>query len=161
MAKERAASVPDRFGSVTKEKTMPKLRCMMLILAICLIAGNLAPVQAADPSAAPADGSVLPFPPVPSASIAGPTLQESKHQRRQEPKHLPADAPNILIVMLDDVGFGQPGGLWRGNQNPHPLPSAPGRYQLQRLPHHRYLLAHPGGPSHRQKPPEGGLRHHC
>ena len=64
-------------------------------------------VQATDTPAAPADGSVLPFPPVPSASLAGPTLQESKHVRRPEPKHLPADAPNILIVLIDDVGFGQ------------------------------------------------------
>ena len=39
------------------------------------------------------DGSVLPFPPVPSASIAGPTLQESTHVRRAQPDHLPADAP--------------------------------------------------------------------
>jgi Sulfatase len=51
-------------------------------------------------------GSGLPFPPVPTASTAGPTLQESKHVRRAEPDHLPPDAPNILIVLLDDVGFG-------------------------------------------------------
>jgi Sulfatase len=51
-------------------------------------------------------GSVLPFPPVPTASIAGPTLQESRHVRRAEPNHLPPAAPNILIVLLDDVGFG-------------------------------------------------------
>ena len=44
---------------------------------------------------------------MPSASIAGPTLQ-SRHVRRAEPNHLPADAPNILIVLLDDVGFGLP-----------------------------------------------------
>lgn len=53
------------------------------------------------------DDSVLPFPPVPSASKAGPTLQTSEHHRRQVPQHLPADAPNILIVLIDDVGFGQ------------------------------------------------------
>ncbi|WP_287522170.1 arylsulfatase [Okeania sp. SIO2C2] len=27
--------------------------------------------------------------------------------RREEPNYLPADAPNILIILLDDVGFGQ------------------------------------------------------
>jgi arylsulfatase A-like enzyme len=53
------------------------------------------------------DGSVLPFPPVPSASIAGPTLATSTHKRREQPNHLPADAPNIMIILLDDVGFGQ------------------------------------------------------
>jgi arylsulfatase len=54
------------------------------------------------------DGSVLPFQPTPSASIAAPTLQASKHQRRVEQNHLPKDAPNILIILLDDVGFGLP-----------------------------------------------------
>ena len=87
---------------------MPHFRFLNLALAFCLITGALCPAQAAEPPAAPVDGSVLPFPPVPSASIAGPTLQESKHVRRQEPQRLPADAPNILVVLLDDVGFGHP-----------------------------------------------------
>jgi len=60
----------------------------------------------AEPAPTPNDGSVLPFPPTPSASVAGPTLQESKHQRRVEPDRLPKDAPNILMILLDDVGFG-------------------------------------------------------
>ena len=63
-----------------------------------------------------ADGSVLPFPPTPSASTAGVTLQQSKHKRRVEKSRLPKDAPNILIVLLDDVGFGLPdtyGGVIR------------------------------------------------
>ncbi len=54
------------------------------------------------------DGSVLPFPPTPSASTAGPTLQESTHKRRVEKSHLLKEAPNILIILLDDVGFGLP-----------------------------------------------------
>ena len=62
---------------------------------------------AANPAAPPSDGSVLPFPPVPSASIARPRLQDSLHKRRAQPQHLNADAPNVLIVLLDDVGFGQ------------------------------------------------------
>ena len=37
----------------------------------------------------------------------GPTMQESVHKWRVAPNHLPEDPPNILIVMLDDVGFGQ------------------------------------------------------
>ncbi len=52
------------------------------------------------------DGTVLPFSPAPSASVAEPRLQDSKHERRVEQNHLPKDAPNILIVLLDDVGFG-------------------------------------------------------
>ena len=59
-------------------------------------------------AATPNDGSVLPFPPTPSASVARPRLQDSVHQRRVEPDRLPKDAPNVLIVLIDDVGFGTP-----------------------------------------------------
>jgi arylsulfatase A-like enzyme len=53
-------------------------------------------------------GAVLPFPSSPSASIAGESLAESKHVRRQQASHLPKDAPNIVIILMDDVGFGTP-----------------------------------------------------
>ena len=77
----------------------------LLAATILTLAGGCA--FAAD-NPPPTDGSVLPFPPVPTASIAGPTLQQSTHVRRAEPDHLPKGAPNILIVLLDDVGFGVP-----------------------------------------------------
>ncbi len=50
----------------------------------------------------------LPFPPTPSASTAGRTMQESVYQRRVEPQRLAEDAPNILIVLIDDAGPGLP-----------------------------------------------------
>jgi arylsulfatase len=51
------------------------------------------------------DGSSLPFPQTPTASVAGRTLAESEHHWRQDPKRLPEDAPNIVIFMSDDAGF--------------------------------------------------------
>lgn len=53
-------------------------------------------------------GSVLPFPEPPTASTYGETIYESEHKRREYPKHLKEDAPNIVIVLMDDVGFGTP-----------------------------------------------------
>jgi arylsulfatase A-like enzyme len=50
---------------------------------------------------------VLPFPPTPSASTPGLTMQDSTYKKRVNPRHLPADAPNILIILMDDVGPGQ------------------------------------------------------
>ncbi|WP_408097130.1 arylsulfatase [Peredibacter sp. HCB2-198] len=50
----------------------------------------------------------IPFPPVPSASKAGPTIEKSVHKRREKPNHLFKDAPNILIILLDDTGPGLP-----------------------------------------------------
>ena len=74
-------------------------------IAISLLLGSITPPVLAQT----ADGSTLPFPPVPSASIAGPTLDESTMIRREEPNRIPnEDPPNILIILLDDVGFGQP-----------------------------------------------------
>ena len=51
---------------------------------------------------------VLPFPDPPMGGKVGPTMQESVHKWRQTPRRLPEHAPNILIVMFDDAGFGQP-----------------------------------------------------
>ena len=68
---------------------------------ICLSVGMLATVPAAAQDE-------LPFPTPPMGGKVGPTLQESVHQWREQASHLPEDAPNILIVMLDDAGFGQP-----------------------------------------------------
>ena len=48
----------------------------------------------------------LPFAKTPSASVAGRTLAESRHQwRRKTSPPRNRDAPNVLIIMLDDVGF--------------------------------------------------------
>ncbi len=46
----------------------------------------------------------LPARPLPSGSIAGPTLQESTYNPKPAPKLLPDDAPNILIILIDDAG---------------------------------------------------------
>ena len=51
---------------------------------------------------------ILPFPPAPSASQAGVTIESSTYKKQVEPKRLPADAPNILIILIDDVGAGTP-----------------------------------------------------
>ncbi len=46
----------------------------------------------------------LPFPPRRSGSIAGRTMQESTYSPRPPERHLPADAPNVLIILIDDAG---------------------------------------------------------
>ncbi len=91
----------DHFSGAIRLMSKLMTRILPVIAASMILAlphGGLAQVT---------DGSVLPFPPVPSASVAGPTLATSIHKRRAQPNHLPADAPNILIILLDDVGFGQ------------------------------------------------------
>jgi hypothetical protein len=50
----------------------------------------------------------LPFPREPSGSTAGRTMQESVYKPSPKPRHLPDDAPNILIILIDDAGPGLP-----------------------------------------------------
>ena len=86
-----------------------RLRHLVTVATVlCFGAGAVVQSHAAGKAVTPGDGSVLPFPPTPSASVAAPRLQDSKHQRRVEKSRLPKDAPNILIILLDDVGFGLP-----------------------------------------------------
>ncbi len=73
-----------------------------LIAILCAIA----PYPAL--GATPDDGSVLPFPPTPSASKAGLTMETSTYKKRVEPKRLADGAPNILVILMDDVGPGTP-----------------------------------------------------
>jgi arylsulfatase A-like enzyme len=54
------------------------------------------------------NGATLPFPPTPSASVAGRTLQESTYAQRVTPPRLHEDSPNIVIVLIDDAGPGLP-----------------------------------------------------
>jgi arylsulfatase A-like enzyme len=56
------------------------------------------------PPALAQDGSSLPFPPTPSGSVAKRTIKASTYSPLKPEKHLPADAPNVLIMMLDDSG---------------------------------------------------------
>ncbi len=73
-----------------------KLLCGLLTLT--LGAGFAIPAGAQE---------VLPFPPKQSGSTAGRTMQESIYSPLPPVSHLPKHAPNILIVLIDDVGPGQ------------------------------------------------------
>ena len=56
-------------------------------------------VQSSTAAADPNDGSVLPFAPTPSASVAAPRLQDSKHQRRVGgPIHAPSFSGSTTLT---------------------------------------------------------------
>ncbi len=77
---------------------------LVSLFTLCFLVGSETE-RTAQPAAA--DGSILPFPTPPMGGAVGVTMQESIHKWREQPRHLPEDAPDILIVMLDDAGFGQ------------------------------------------------------
>jgi len=59
------------------------------------------------PASLAAAQEILPFAPKPSGSIAGRTIQDSVYSPLPAKSRLPKDAPNIIIVLIDDVGPGQ------------------------------------------------------
>lgn len=85
---------------------MRRTSLRLLMRSTILLASALALTVPAQAQSVPNDGSVLPFPPAPMAGKAEPRLQDSTMIWPEEPRRLPEGAPNILIVLLDDVGFG-------------------------------------------------------
>ena len=85
------------------------MQVMVGVLAgLVLLSPVSGPVGASQPETGrpETDGALLPFAPAPMPSDVPPRLQDATMQWPDEPSHLPEDAPNVLIVMLDDVGFG-------------------------------------------------------
>ena len=79
----------------------PKL---CVIVAALAVATQIPRCLAAD---AGWDRTVLPRPPRPFEGISNRTLEGSKGSFT-EPVKAPPDAPNILLVLIDDAGFGNP-----------------------------------------------------
>lgn len=80
-------------------------KCITVVGSL-LVALSSASARGQQPAS---DGSILPFPPVTSPSIAGPTLQQSTYKPFPPAvSHLKPGAPNVLIILMDDVGFGTP-----------------------------------------------------
>ncbi|WP_429322256.1 arylsulfatase [Paraburkholderia sp. GAS448] len=75
-------------------------RFSMLSMGVLALGGSLT-------AQAGATGGELPFPRPPSASVVGTSLDNSTNHWRQEPSHLRAGAPNVLVILLDDAGFAQ------------------------------------------------------
>jgi arylsulfatase A-like enzyme len=65
----------------------------------------------------PPSRSVLPPPPAPFDGVAKRTLEGSKPEF-PKPVTAPADAPNVLLVLVDDAGFGNPSAFGGPVQTP-------------------------------------------
>ena len=96
----------------------------------------------------------------PFPGTIGRTLETSTPAWPSRPEP-PAGAPNVVVIVLDDVGYGQLSAVRRPVRDPQPGPPGGQRAPLRQLPDHRPVLTHPGLPAHRTQPPRPGAgRHH-
>ena len=103
------------------------------------------------------DGKYLPPTPPQFAGEINPNALQSKPwwPPRVVP---PKGAPNVLLIMTDDAGFGAPSTF--GGVIPTPASDRIAKMGLRytTVPLHGPLLAHPGGPDHRPQPSLRRLR---
>src|SRR2546430_4290628 len=81
-----------------------KLRLVIYSVGIALNAINAVQAQSVSPS--PAGSAVLPPPEPPFKGVIGETYKDSKPDKIPIVK-APEGAPNVLLVLIDDCGFGQ------------------------------------------------------
>ena len=78
-----------------------------------------------------------------------------------EPLRPPAGAPNVLVILLDDVGFGASSAFGGPCQHADRRAAGRRRAEVQPLPHHGAVCADPRRAADRPQPPHGGDgRHH-
>ena len=73
--------------------------------AVLLLVTSASAASAQD---APRDGSVLPLPPAPFEGVITESYEGST-QDYPQPVAPPGGAPNVMVILIDDLGFGQPG----------------------------------------------------
>ena len=117
--------------------------------------------------------SALAISPARAARRVGSPLSGSRVRRHHRPhdrglqvglpaagEGAPGGAPNVLLILTDDVGFGASSTFG----GPVPTPTLDiarrTRPQVQPLPHDRALLADARGADHRAQSAQGAYRHH-
>ena len=80
------------------------IRMMVFVLAFTASCGKVS----AEDAKLSRDGTVLP---IPQAQFEGKTEHtfEGSEQAYPQPVTTPVGAPNIVLILIDDLGFGQPG----------------------------------------------------
>ena len=73
-----------------------------------------------------------------------------------EPLRPPAGAPNVLVVLIDDAGFGSSSAFGGPCATPNAERLAAGGLKLQPLPYDGAVLADPRRAADRAQPPHGG-----
>ena len=97
---------------------------------------------------------ILPIPDIPSKGKMAMDARNAEFPA-YKPLRPPKGAPNVVIVLIDDMGFGAPSVTGGPCHMPAMQKYRRRRPALQPFPHHRALLAHTSGPDDRAQPPLG------
>ena len=107
------------------------------------------------------DRTVLPIPDPAFGGTVGRTLGTSAADWTINMTPTPPEgAPNVLLVLIDDAGYGNPSTFGGPIETPAMTRVARGRPHLRPLPRDRALLADARGAAHRPQPPHRRLRLH-
>ena len=91
--------------------------------------------------------------PIPDVQHVGLTTYDAKDPNTKYPPitmlRPPEGAPNVLIVLIDDVGFGASSAFGGPVQHAHGRAVGGRRSETQPLPHHCAVLTHTSGDAHR------------
>ena len=94
--------------------------------------------------------------PIPDVAHVGITTYDAKDPNTKYPPigplRPPKGAPNVLILLIDDVGFGASSAFGGPCHTPNAERLAKGGLKYHPLPHHRAVLAHPAGAADRPQP---------
>ena len=105
------------------------------------------------------DRSSLPIRRPSFSGVAGKTLAGSQPDWNLIGHPIPPEgAPNVLLVLIDDAGFGNPSTFGGPIQTPNFTRVADGGLQIQPVPCDRVVLAHPCFAADRSEQPRGGVR---
>ena len=121
----------------------------LLILGACMTREEAA-------TAGAQDRTVLPVPDPEPAPITELDARNATPPPRFEVK-APEGAPNVVIVLIDDIGFGTATGFGGTIRTPTLDRLAEERPALQPVPHHRAVLPHAYGDLDRSQPSLGQL----
>ncbi len=121
-----------------------------LVASVSTLAFGAAPSQAQTVRGTPGTPSAVEFPdsrvlPIPTPPFAGTIMPNGRDAIPAWPPQIaaPADAPNILVILTDDVGFGAPSTF--GGVIPTPAQTASPRRVCGTRSSTRRLCARPRG----------------
>ena len=141
-------------------------KCFFRRAALGALGGRLKPAsaqaqvaKAAKGNAGPPHVSVLPYPDPQFKGVIGRTTEDSKPDFPQ-PVSAPEGAPNVLLILTDDVGFGASSAFG----GPVPTPTlealAANGLKYNAVQYDRPVLADARGPDHRARSAQGAHGHH-